>query len=259
MPNYLKKSINKFTGDLLAKLIYDIVKWALLLIGVFIIGQFLPEKNSFGAFLKMNFPISIIGFSLIIICVIFVTFLFSFSLFRKKIKQIQNENDTDELTGLLNHKALKKELKQITEDAKKKNKPLSIILMDIDDFKTFNTQYGYKKADEILIKLGQLLKSDSRITDLTFRQHLKGDEFIILAKDTDINGAIRAADRKRTIISSTIFTISGNQQAFHITVSCGVTVFNPANDTIDDLLNRATKAMLAAKDNKDKNTTQSLI
>ena len=60
-------------------------------------------------------------------------FIFSFSLYRKKIKQIQADNHTDELTGLLNHKALKEELKQITEDAKKTNKPLSIILMDIDD------------------------------------------------------------------------------------------------------------------------------
>lgn len=259
MPNYLKKSINKFTGDLLAKLIYEIVKWALILIGVFILGQFLPEKTSFGSFLKLNFSISLIGLSLIIMCVTFVTFLFSFFLFSKKIKQIQTDNHTDELTGLLNHKALKEKLKKITEDAKKTNKPLSIILMDIDDFKIFNTQYGYKRADEILIKLGQILKSDSRITDLTFRQHLKGDEFIVLAMDTDINGAIRAADRKRTIISSTIFTISGDQQPFHITVSCGVTVFNPGNDTIDDLLNRVTKALLAAKAIRNKNATQSLI
>jgi diguanylate cyclase (GGDEF)-like protein len=259
MSNYLKKSIEKFANDVLAKIIYDITKWALLLIVLFILGQLLPENTSVGSFLKRNLSISVLGLILIILFSLLICFLLSSFAFSKKIKKIQADNHTDELTGLLNHKALKEKLIQITQEAKKTNRSLAIILMDIDDFKNFNSQYGYKKADEILIKLGQLLRSDSRITDLTFRQHLKGDEFIVLAMDTDINGAIRAADRKRTIISSTIFTVSGDHKTFHITVCCGITVFNPLNDTVDELLNRATKAMLAAKTTKDKNSTQSVI
>ncbi len=81
--------------------------------------------------------------------------------------------------------------------------------MGIDNFKSYNEKHGYTKADEILKKLGHILKNDSRITDTTFRQHLKGDEFIIVAAETDLSNAIKAANRKRTLIAITDFTIPG--------------------------------------------------
>lgn len=247
MSNYLRKSLNKFAGDVLSKLIYDIVKGALILLIIFIAGQFLPEKTTLGSFFKRQITFSIAGFSLVMVSCVLITFLISFSAFRKKILRIQSDNHTDELTGLLNHKALKVKITALTEQAKKTNKLLSVIILDIDDFKSFNVKYGYKIADEILVKLGQILKNDSRITDITFRQYLKGDEFIILASETDLTGASIAANRKRNMIGSTVFTVTGSTAPFHITVSCGVTTFNQTTDTVDSLLNRATDAMKAAK------------
>lgn len=259
MSNYLRKSLNKFAGDVLAKLIYDIVKGALILLIVFIAGQFLPENTTLGSFFKRHINFSIAGFSLVMLTCVLFTFLISFSVFRKKILRIQSDNHTDELTGLFNQKALKEKIIQLTAEAKKSSKLLSIIIIDIDDFKSFNVKHGYPVADEILVKLGQILKNDSRITDITFRQYLKGDEFIILASETDLTGATIAANRKRNMIGSTAFTVTGSTAPFHITVSCGVTTFNQTADTVDSLLNRATDAMKAAKSHPNKNNTQALV
>jgi len=190
---------------------------------------------------------------------VLITFLIQFLIYRKRFSLIKKDLHTDQLTGLPNKRALDEELKNIVNLARKEGENISIVLMDIDDFKNFNTIYGQVIADEVLKKFGALLKSDCRITDRIYRQHVKGDEFVIVAKETSLENAIIAANRKRKLIAKTGIQIENIQNPFVLTVCCGVVELNIEKDNENTILERAHAAMLQAKAIKGKNQTKSLI
>lgn len=132
-----------------------------------------------------------------------------------------------------------------------------MIIIDIDDFKQFNTKFDYNTADDVLKKVGELLLNDKRATDETFRQFLRGDEFLVIASETNLNGAVMAAERKRKLIQKALFYIDGKNH--HITVSCGVTELKKGSDDFVSFTNRVTQALNAAKEVKGKNNTKSII
>ncbi len=251
--NYLKRSITKFLGDFLSKVFYDVTKIilvALIPLLVFKIGydSFFISIYSFNIF-------TIISYSIVLI----VASIFCYSLIiRKRVKVLTNDLNTDKLTGLPNDRALNKELQETIVWAKKENKIFSLILMDIDDFKSLNEHYGYSAADEILVKLGEILRNDKRLTDRTYRQHVKGDEFIIIARETSLDNAWKAADRKRDIIARSEWKVENVKDPLHLTVSCGVTQLNEKDDSTT-IINRAFEAMKAAKSKEGKNTVISRV
>lgn len=169
---------------------------------------------------------------------------------------LQKDNFTDGLTGVKNHKALCEFLKKSIDELNAlKIKSLSVIIIDVDDFKKFNTDFGHTKSDQILKSLGQLLNNDKRATDETFRQFLRGDEFVVITKDTNLGDAVKAAERKRKLIENNTFCIK--DENFRLTVSCGVTEFKKEEDDIDIFLNRASQALAISKQIKGKNNTKS--
>jgi diguanylate cyclase (GGDEF)-like protein len=190
---------------------------------------------------------------LIIIISIFIFSLF-FLIFRYKSKldNLIRDNNIDELTGLKNHKGLKISLESLIEDFKDNT---SIVLIDIDNFKSYNTKYGYGEADLILKKVGELLGSDKRATDETFRFFQRGDEFAVITKETNLGQALQAAERKRKIISNNIFSIGDNSH--RLTICCGVTSLKK-EDSIDTLTDRLSKALKEAKNTDGKNNTKSI-
>lgn len=162
------------------------------------------------------------------------------------------------MTGLPNHKALNEKLPETIEWAKSEKRIFSLILMDIDDFKKINTLYGYENADKVLSKLGNLLRNDGRATDTTFRQHAKGDEFIIIAKGTSLQNARLAANRKRDLIKDTSFEIKGIDVVVTLTICCGVVEYNNLDDQ-ETILKRAHRAMMSAKTKEGKNSVEALM
>ena len=172
--------------------------------------------------------------------------------YKSKLDNLIRDNNIDELTGLKNHKALKILLESLLKNFKDN---ISFILIDIDDFKSFNTEYGYGEADLILKKLGELLGSDKRATDETFRFFQRGDEFVVIAKETNLGQALQAAERKRKMISNNIFSVGDNKH--HLTICCGVTTLKK-EDSIEILTNRVSKALEEAKSIKGKNNTKSI-
>ncbi len=251
--SYLRKSLNKFRQDALSKVFYDLLKWLLLAILVFAATKLFPDTTSFGQFLtkKVNlstYTILLVGLGIIGLTVFVVSLLFN-----RKYHVIRNDNFTDELTGLKNHKAFHEYIhNKITSD-----RTFSIIMIDVDDFKRFNTDYNPNTADKILGKLGELLGNDKRATDETFRQFLRGDEFVVIANDTSLNDAIKAAERKRMLIANTTFVV--DEKPFKLTVSCGVTEFKKGKDKSDTLTNRVNQALVEAKGVAGKNNTKSII
>lgn len=173
-------------------------------------------------------------------------------LFQKQILQLQAESEIDELTGFKNYKALNIELKRLEFSRIQAESPISLILLDIDNFKQLNDEYSYEAADKVLAELGAILRRDARITDEVYRYFLRGDEFLIIARNTTLENARLAADRKRRLIQEA--NISVNGIAFDLSVSCGITSFS-ADEHQSDVLLRLGKAIQAAKKMPGKSTT----
>lgn len=253
MANYIKESIRKFKNDALSKGIYDILKGLIILLVLLIPTKWIPYVKTF--FLAEH---KFTTYTIVISAVTLITFttFFVSRYFRKKIRLVLNDNHTDELTGLKNHKALSEYLNLKIVEAKNRSESLSIILIDIDDFKNFNTLYGFNVADQILKKLGELLGNDKRATDDTFRYFNRGDEFLVVAYETSLSQAIQAAERKRKLIQKNLFSVEGKNH--QLTVCCGVTEFKK-NDDYTSFTDRVTEALNEAKKIEGKNNTKSIV
>ena len=253
MANYIRESVKKFKNDALSKGIYDLLKWLIISLIVLIPTKWIPYVKTL--FLAQHY---ITTYTIIISAIILITittFIIS-RYFRKKIRLVLNDNHTDELTGLKNHKALSEYLNLKIVEANNRSESLSIIIIDIDDFKNLNTQYGFNEADQILKKLGELLGNDKRVTDETFRYFNRGDEFLVVAYDTTLSQAVQAAERKRKLIQKNLFSVDGKNH--RLTVCCGVTEFKK-NDDYTSFTNRVIEALNEAKKISGKNNTQSII
>jgi diguanylate cyclase (GGDEF)-like protein len=250
---YLKDSFSKFKKDVLSKVFYDLMKYIFISFILIVILKFIPIVK-----VKLESEISMTIWALLILTILLIgiSFTISFLLFNRRFKKIQAKNQIDELTGLKNHKALELDLYSQENNFPPKDKPVALILFDIDDFKKFNEVNSYEIADKILTKLGNLLTNDSRITDETYRYFMRGDEFLIIARQTTISNAKIAADRKRKLIEDSSFDIDGKN--FKLTVSCGVTEYNKDELKIQ-VLERVNKALQKAKKKHNKNYTEIIV
>ena len=256
MRTYFKNSFAKLKQDALSKALYDILKYVIVVIMTLLIAKLIPTDTSFGSLVNKTFSLSVLNIFLVIVLTIALTLMIAIVYSRKKYNLLKQDNFTDELTGMLNHKALKDILPSTIETCRRQKQKLSLIIIDIDDFKKFNKDYNYQIADKVLAKVGDLLKSDSRATDISFRQYLKGDEFIVITKETELTNAVRAADRKRKLFKT---GIEVENKVYHLTVSCGVTEFNFATDNQESVLARLNNALQIAKGRTNKNCVEALV
>ena len=149
----------------------------------------------------------------------------------RRIEALQTENAslsklsiTDGLTRLNNHRffqdQLTTELKRMTRDGK----GLSMLIIDIDDFKKLNDQYGHAAGDEILMQIARLMSELVRGTDLLARYG--GEEFVVVATGTDLGGAAVLAEKIRTGVAESKFIIDDTMRPRGVTVSIGVAQFS---------------------------------
>jgi diguanylate cyclase (GGDEF)-like protein len=251
--NYIKDSFSKFKKDVLSRVFYDLMKYLFITVVLVAILKYAPVIKE-----KLELEISLTIWTIVILSLILIgiCFTFSFLIFNSKFKSIQAKSRIDELTGLKNHKALERDLDNLEKSRENKDEPVSIILFDIDNFKKFNDDNSYEIADKVLTKLGGLLVKDSRITDETYRYFMRGDEFLIIARQTSLSNAQIAADRKRKLIADSSFEIEGSH--FKLTVSCGVTEFNKG-ELKTHVLDRVSKALQNAKKKQNKNCTEIIV
>lgn len=254
MKRYINESLKKFNNDALSKGIYDLIKWLVVSLILLIPTNWIPVVK---CFLSSKHQVSIYGIIIFSVVLVILTIIIVSRIFRRRILQVQKDNYTDELTGLKNHKALKNFLNLKIKEFKSKNESLSIIIIDIDNFKNFNTEFGFNTADNILKKVGELLSNDKRATDETFRQFLRGDEFLVIASETNLNDALLAAERKRKLIQNALFSVDGKNHT--LTVSCGVTEFKKETDNFTSFTDRVIEALNEAKKMKGKNCSKSII
>lgn len=258
MKTFIQNGIKKFKQDVLSKVIYDVTMSLLCALGIFLLSLLIPDYTSFSQFISQELIIKYYWLIIAMLLIVLFSILGVYLIFRTKYNSLEEDNFTDELTGLKNHKALKQFLDiQLRDLDKRTHEIASIILIDIDDFKQFNSLHGYNVSDQILQKLGELLANDKRATDETFRFYNRGDEFLIFAKETSANAAYQAAERKRKLIQKASFLIDG--VTHNITVSCGVTEFKHKADDYQSFTDRAIKALMEAKKISNKNCTKLFV
>lgn len=228
-----------------------------MIIVTFLLSKVLPGNNAIMTWLLRSISVSFYAIFSAILGTIAGTILVVWFFFNKKYAALKQDALTDELTGLKNHKAFQQHLVKIIDECSKSDNTFSVIMLDVDDFKRFNREFSPNIADGILGKIGELLKNDKRITDETFRQFLRGDEFVVVAKDTSLNDAYRAAERKRSLIDKTAFILDG--KAYRLTVSCGVTEYKKGKDGVETITDRVNSALVEAKSKSGKNNTQTSI
>lgn len=133
---------------------------------------------------------------------------------------------------------------QLMSLAKRTNSPLSLIICDIDWFKTINDTHGHATGDKVLIEFSYNIKSILRVEDVFIR--IGGEEFIILLPQINLDNAIHTAERLRA--STENLSMSEGDQTITITASFGVTEVD-LNNTIDHSVNNADVALYQAKGN----------
>ena len=148
---------------------------------------------------------------------------------------------TDGLTGLANRRTADERLRHETARAGRYRRPLTIVLIDVDHFKSVNDQYGHQMGDEVLTTIAARLEKSLRRIDLAARWG--GEEFLVILPDTDAEGGRVVADRIAETLRS-IPPFSGGPP--QVTASLGVASFR-AGDDPDSFVRRADEAMYRAK------------
>jgi diguanylate cyclase (GGDEF)-like protein/PAS domain S-box-containing protein len=151
---------------------------------------------------------------------------------------------TDDLTGLFNHRHLFKILAEEKERAHRYKRPLSLICMDLDNFKQCNDTYGHIEGDRILRSMGDTLHSILRQSDYGFR--FGGDEFMILLPETNINEAATVAQKTRDIFGSRLSCLDPRKRPKGITLSIGIAQASKVEEP-ESFIKRADLAMYEAK------------
>jgi diguanylate cyclase (GGDEF)-like protein len=155
---------------------------------------------------------------------------------------VQRQATTDELTGLANRRRFMEALATEIERIDRFGGALTLVLADIDDFKRINDRFGHHVGDEALRRFAGLLTAELREIDVAAR--IGGEEFAVLLPETDLEGALVAAERIRQAVAENELDLS-DEVSVRFTTSLGVA--DHAGDAADVLLQRADAALYRAK------------
>jgi diguanylate cyclase (GGDEF)-like protein len=148
----------------------------------------------------------------------------------EKNEELQSANEvlsqlsiTDGLTKLHNHRYFQDHLTREIKRVSRTSTPLSLILIDIDDFKQLNDTHGHAAGDEVLITLATIMNESARESDLIARYG--GEEFVILMPNTDLAGAVHLAEKIRMAVESTRLIVGDHMKPTVVTISLGVALY----------------------------------
>lgn len=150
---------------------------------------------------------------------------------------------TDGLTGLLNRRSFTELGTVEIRRAKRHQRPLALLMIDIDHFKKVNDTYGHHCGDDVIRALAGCCRSHLRKSDLIGR--IGGEEFVAFLPETELRGAAGLAERLRKAIAESIVETDGNKIRY--TISVGVAVLSAADDGLETLLERSDVALYRAK------------
>jgi two-component system cell cycle response regulator len=159
------------------------------------------------------------------------------------VEEAQHAATTDPLTGIMNRRAMLAALDVEQSRSERHGYPMSLLLLDVDHFKTINDQHGHAMGDQVLATLGRLLADQVRKTDFVGRWG--GEEFVVVFSGADEDGAFIGAERiRRAVENIELFDDKG--QPIPVRVSIGISCLE-VNDSAEILIDRADRAMYQAK------------
>jgi diguanylate cyclase (GGDEF)-like protein len=133
-------------------------------------------------------------------------------------QNLEYQTQIDPLTGLFNRRAFEKKIEEEFERAKRYDHPLSVLILDIDNFKTINDTYGHHGGDTALIKISDTLREKTRRSDFSARYG--GEEFVLILPETDQDSAVQVAGKVHEEIR--LRTFGTSISPFSLTVSVGL-------------------------------------
>jgi len=158
--------------------------------------------------------------------------------------EVQRLAITDSLTGLYNRRGFFELSQREVERAKRFGRPFSVIMLDIDHFKSINDTYGHEAGDQVLEKVTARLRDKLRTVDIVGRYG--GEEFSILLPESEPAGALEAGERLRRCIADEL--IETSQGILKVTISLGLTTLTDNSKTLEELLKFADQALYQAKE-----------
>ena len=166
---------------------------------------------------------------------------------QENLETVRTESLTDPLTTLANRKFFDSALAKDIAEAKEKNEPLSLLMADIDHFKSFNDKYGHLTGDQVLRLVALAVKQNVKGRDIAARYG--GEEFVIALPNTALQSAITVADHiRRAVMTKELMKRSSGERLGRVTISIGAAVLRPG-DSSQQLIERADKCLYAAKRN----------
>jgi len=163
----------------------------------------------------------------------------------RMMQKLQKLATTDGLTKLYNSRSFYTQLELEVDRYNRYKHPLSLLLLDIDNFKEFNDTFGHLEGDKVLVRFSQIIKSCLRINDSAYRYG--GEEFTVILPETTGDEAKTVAQRIRSTLEAEKFKPIPDKNA-KITISIGVTQYFPKEE-LSAFIRRADKAMYLSKKN----------
>ncbi|MCU7858002.1 MAG: GGDEF domain-containing protein [Candidatus Thiodiazotropha sp. (ex Lucinoma borealis)] len=165
---------------------------------------------------------------------------------QSEVKQLRDEISVDALTGLFNRRALNKRMQELVDKQSVTETPFSILMLDIDHFKQFNDNFGHMIGDEVIRRVGLIMRDT--VGEEDFPARFGGEEFTVLLPTADINNALTIAESIHQSIGKLVLLKRSTKEKLpSISVSVGDASFHQG-DSFETLLERADQALYQAKE-----------
>ena len=161
-----------------------------------------------------------------------------------QLREIERHATTDALTSLSNRHAMRTAFPELIEHCAETSKPVTLMMIDIDNFKQFNDMLGHIAGDRALTAVSAILRKQFRTRDLLVRYG--GDEFAVLLPDVELNEAFAIGERVRRVISGETGDSTDSLIKVPVKISMGIAQLQP-NGTLDALIRDADAALYRAK------------
>lgn len=157
--------------------------------------------------------------------------------------RVEERSLTDALTQLWNRRHFESQLEIEVQRARRHRKPLTLLILDLDRFKSVNDRYGHPEGDRVLRVISSMIRDSFRKTDIVCRYG--GEEIAVIAPDTPFREAMQLAERTRERIAQTVMPATG--EPFRVTVSIGLASLADDSGGAMDLMRDADMALYRAK------------
>jgi diguanylate cyclase (GGDEF)-like protein len=157
-------------------------------------------------------------------------------------RRLNSLASTDTLTGLLNRRRMSDQMNKELAQARSAQRPLSVLVLDIDHFKAINDEFGHGRGDQVIIAIGQILRANVRHQDLVARWG--GEEFLVLQPDAELSSARETAERVRHAVAQ--YLVRDESDPRPVTVTIGVAMWRDG-ERLEETIHRADELLYAGK------------